>query len=87
MPREIRDWLNAWEDLRQVLEEAQELPDGRVLALHHFSGRGKTSGLPVDESTSESAVLFEFRGSKVSKVTHYFDRARALEDAGLPSRG
>jgi ketosteroid isomerase-like protein len=82
----MRDWLNAWEGLRQVLESVHELEDGRVLALHRFSGRGRSSGLPVDESTAECAALFEFRGGKVSKLTHYFDRARGLEAAALPLR-
>src|ERR1700730_17815053 len=39
-----RDFLNAWEEFRGTVEEYRELGNERVLALHSYSGRGKSSG-------------------------------------------
>ena len=37
--------LSAWEDFRVEVDDYREVDDERVLALIHFRGRGKTSGL------------------------------------------
>src|SRR5438067_13543243 len=39
-----------------------ELGDGRVVALHTWSARGKASGLAVERMEAKSAVLFEVVG-------------------------
>jgi ketosteroid isomerase-like protein len=80
-----REWLTAWEKLRQEPEEYRELDGERILALHRFSARGKGSGLEVGHIRTEAAALFHFRDGKVFKLVHYFDRRRALADLGLAS--
>ena len=73
-------FLSAWEDLRVEAEDYREVDDERVLALIHFTGRGKTSGLGV---AGKGAALFQVRDGKVARVVTYFDRDRALADLGL----
>lgn len=72
----FRDLVSAW-------DEYLELDGERVLVLDHFSGRGRSSGLEVRQMRTEKAVLFHFRGSKVTRVVVYWDRERALADLGL----
>ena len=78
-----RDWLTAWENLRQEAEEYRELDSERVLVLHRFSARGKKSGLDLGQMRGEGAALFNIRSGKVIRLVHHFDRERALADLGL----
>jgi ketosteroid isomerase-like protein len=78
-----RDVLSVWENVRQEAENYRELDSGRVLVLHRFSARGKTSGIELRHMRSEGAALFHVRGGKVTKIVDYFDRERALADLGL----
>src|SRR6266566_1463543 len=48
-------FLSAWEDFRVEVDDYREVDDERVLALIHFSGRGKTSGLEI---AAKGAALF-----------------------------
>jgi ketosteroid isomerase-like protein len=77
------DFLHAWEGFHHKVEGYRELDDERVLVLVQWAGRGKTSGLEVDQMTTRSAVLFHVRGGKVMRVVAYLDRERALADLGL----
>jgi ketosteroid isomerase-like protein len=80
-----RDWLNAWEDFRiAAVDEYRELDDERVLVLHRFSGRGKTSGLEVEQTRTKGASLFHVRDGKVTRLISYAIREEALADLGLP---
>jgi ketosteroid isomerase-like protein len=77
------DWgefLSAWENFRAELDDCREMDDERVLALIHFKGRGKTSGVEI---STKGAALFQVRGGKVRRIVHYWDRDRALADLGL----
>jgi ketosteroid isomerase-like protein len=78
-----RDRLSAWQDFRIKADEYREIDDDRVLALHHFSGRGKTSGVELGAMQSRGAHLFHVRRGKITRLVLYFDRARALADLGL----
>jgi ketosteroid isomerase-like protein len=61
-----RDWLSAWEDFRiGQVDEYRELDGERVIVLHRFSGRGKTSGLEVGQTQAKSASFFHIRDGKV----------------------
>jgi hypothetical protein len=40
-----RDWLSAWADVRQEVDEYREVDGERVLVLHRFGARGRGAGL------------------------------------------
>lgn len=82
-----RDWLEAWDDVRQVMEDIRELDDNRVLALHCFVARGKKSGLELDQIQRRAAAVYTIENGKVISLVHYFDRDRGLADLGLGSPG
>src|SRR5262249_49184018 len=73
-----RDWLSAWDGVRQAVDDMRELDDERVLVLHRYLASGKLSGMQMDQISAGAAVLFCLRGSKVTRIVHYFDRDRAL---------
>jgi hypothetical protein len=75
-----RDWLSAWEDVRQEVDGYRELDDERVLVLHRFSASGKVSGLHTEQIRADGAALLQLSRGKVVRLVHYFDRERALAD-------
>jgi ketosteroid isomerase-like protein len=78
-----RGFLSTWEEFRTEVDEYRELDGERVLALNHFSGRGKTSGLEIGQIRSKAAALFHLRDGKVTRLVLYWDRERALAELGL----
>ena len=78
-----RTFLSAWEDLSAEADEYRELDSERVLVLVHWSGRGKTSGLELEQMQAKGAALFHVSGGKVTRQVVYFDRARAFAELGL----
>jgi ketosteroid isomerase-like protein len=80
-----REFLSAWDDVRPEVEEYRELDDERILVLVRFRGRGKTSGLELEQMRAKAAALYHVRAGKVTRLVAYFDRERALADLGLPS--
>jgi ketosteroid isomerase-like protein len=79
-----REFLNAWQDYRLVVEEYRELDDERVLALVHSGGRGKISGVELtDLSQGRGAALFHLRQGKVVRFVQYWERTRAFADLGV----
>jgi hypothetical protein len=85
MAEGFRELLSAWEEVRTEAEEYRELDDERVLVLIRLHGRGKASGLELGHLRSERANLFHVRGGKVTRLTVYSSRERALVDLGLAS--
>jgi ketosteroid isomerase-like protein len=79
-----REFLDTWEGWRVEPEEYRELDEERVLVLVRIRGRGKASGLEVDEISASGANLFHLRDGKVTRLALYWDRNRALADIGLP---
>jgi ketosteroid isomerase-like protein len=77
--------LGAWEGFRVEADEYRELEQERVLVLHRWSGRGRTSGVELGQMSAKAATLYHARDGKVTRIVHYFDRERALADLGLPS--
>ncbi len=75
----LLEFDSAWEEYRSEVEEYRELEDG-VLVLTYASGRGKASGVPIGE---RRANRFRLRDGKVTSLVVYWDRERALADAGL----
>ena len=83
MAEGTREFLSAWEDYRAEVEEYRELDDERILVLHRRSGRGKMSGVELEQIGEKGAWLFHIRDGKVTKIVYYFDRERGLTDLGL----
>jgi len=75
--------LSAYEDFRAIADEYRELDDERVLVLIRNMGRGKASGLEVADMEPRSANLFYLRDGKVTRLTAWWSRDRALADLGL----
>jgi ketosteroid isomerase-like protein len=85
----FRDFLSAWEGFCVLAQECRELDSERVLALTHAGGRGRTSGLELEQAQAtagQMAHLFHVRAGKVTRLVVYFDRERALADLGLAPR-
>jgi ketosteroid isomerase-like protein len=82
-----RDFLSAWDEFRSEVDEYRELNGEHVLVLQHFMGRGKRSGLEVDQMGSEGASLYRVSGGKVRRIVQYLDRERAFDELGLSSEG
>ena len=77
-------FLSAWDAFRgAATEEERELENGRVLVLHSYTGRGKSSGLDVGQTPIRAATIFHVRDGRVTRLVLYFDRDRALADLGL----
>jgi ketosteroid isomerase-like protein len=76
-------FMRAWDDLRITAHEYRELDAERVLVFDHASGRGRTSGLDLEQMRAEGAVLFHIRDGRVSRLVLYWDRVRALVELGL----
>ena len=74
---------DAWDDYRVEVDEYRDIDDERVLVLHRWSGRGKTSGLELGQMRAEGAVLFHVHDGKVTRFVGYFQRKRALKAVGL----
>ena len=75
MTESWRSQVSAWDAFDAAADEFRELDDERVLVLSHFGGRGKASGLKVEQKGAE---LFHLRNGKVTRLVTYWDRDRAL---------
>jgi ketosteroid isomerase-like protein len=78
-----RDFLSTWDDYRVEADEYRELDSERVLVLMRHGGRGKTSGLEVEQLKTEGANVFHVHDRKVTRLALYWDRDRALADLGF----
>jgi ketosteroid isomerase-like protein len=67
-------------DFSAEVDEYTEFDGDRVLLLTRWSGRGRKSGVPV---TRRCAEVFDIHDGKVTKITNYTDRDRALADLNL----
>jgi ketosteroid isomerase-like protein len=76
--------VSAFQQFRQMAEEVRELDADRVLVLAGRSGRGKISGIELEEmATKPAAHVFHVRRGKVTKLVVYLDPERAFADLGL----
>jgi len=78
-----RTVLAPFTDARIEAEEYRELDGERVLVFVRNSGRGKTSGLAIEQMHVKAADVFHVRDGKVTRLVAYWDRDRALADLGL----
>jgi ketosteroid isomerase-like protein len=72
-------WEDSFEDLEVTYEETIDAGD-RVVLKTHVSGRGRESGVEVEE---RSYMVWSLRGGKVLRMDEFTERADALEAAGL----
>jgi ketosteroid isomerase-like protein len=75
--------VNAWDDLAASPEEFRELDGDRVLVLLHNTGRGRESGIEIEDITTRSANVFTIRDGKVTRLTLYWNRDQAIAELGL----
>jgi ketosteroid isomerase-like protein len=74
-------WFEAFEHVDFRLDEASIVESGDdVVATHRTAGRGRGSGLEVDQRIT---LIWTVHGGRVTRVRAYRDRAEALEAAGL----
>ena len=73
------DTRENWAELQNIAEEFRDLGD-RVLVLGRLRGRGKSSGVPVDQPYIS---IFDFRGDRICRMRVYDDRAEVLRAARL----
>jgi ketosteroid isomerase-like protein len=78
------DWISAWDEFRAEPDEFRELDDERVLVLVHFSGRGRTSGVALEDIQTKAANVIHVRDGKVTRLVLYPNREIAFADLGLP---
>jgi ketosteroid isomerase-like protein len=74
-------WLRGWRDFRAKPEEYVVIDDRRILVLVHNTGRGRASGLELEQRSV--ANFFEIRDNRVTRLVLYWDRERAFADLGL----
>jgi uncharacterized protein len=70
---------DVWDDFRFEVEELIDAGD-KVFAAVQLSGRGKGSGVPVDQHDIHVCTI---RDGKVVRIDVHRDRAEALKAAGL----
>jgi ketosteroid isomerase-like protein len=74
-----RRWYEAFGDVRHEWSEVADVGDD-VIVTYRTYGRGRGSGLDVDQSIT---LLWTLRAGKIVRVRAYADRADALDSAGL----
>lgn len=83
MAERWRQWMTVWENYRSEAEDYRELDGERVLVFMRHGGRGKTSGVEVEQLDRRGANLFHIRRGKVVRLTLYWDREQAFRDLRL----
>jgi ketosteroid isomerase-like protein len=83
----MREQMSAWEGFRFAADEYREIDDERVLVLVRRGGRGKVSGLELEQLRTHGAHVLHVRDGKVTRFVVYNDRERALANLGLAPEG
>ena len=76
----LRDFLGQWREFRTEAHEFVELDETSFLVVGSNYGVGKTSGVEVEATCF---YVWRFRDGKVVRMHSGFNRAEALEAAGL----
>jgi ketosteroid isomerase-like protein len=83
-PDAVRDVMGELEEsfaeLSVEAEELIEAPSGQIVVLVHARGRGRASGIEIDDRI---AHVWTFRDDKAIRNVVYEDRADALKAVGL----
>src|SRR5436190_13477265 len=75
----LREVGETWAEFRPVPEEYRDLGN-RVLGLGRLRARGRSSGAAIDDPW---AGIFDFRGTKISRMRTYLNHLEAVKAAGL----
>jgi ketosteroid isomerase-like protein len=75
----IGDWMAAFDDWRDEIEEVRDLGD-RVLVTSTQRGTAKVTDIEVE---ARYATIYEVQEGFITKLTLYGDVAQALQAAGL----
>jgi ketosteroid isomerase-like protein len=75
----MQRWEGSFEDLEVTYEETIDAGD-RVVLKTYVSGRGRGSGVEVDD---RSYMVWTLQDGKVTRMDEFTERADALEAAGL----
>ena len=76
----LEQWLEAWETFSAEAEEIEIAAEDRAFIAWRFRGRGKGSGVEIDDPMF---WVGELRGGRLYRISEYTDRAEALEAVGL----
>jgi len=71
----VASWLSPWEHWQVIADDYLEIGD-HVVVLATFRGRGKDSGVDIDQ---EGAHVFELREGKVIRLEIFASREKAME--------
>jgi hypothetical protein len=83
MAEGFRQYVSAWEELHALGKECRALDDERVLVLVRMSGRGRISGVEMNQAYAGGGALFHVRSGMVSRLVLYATTDRAFADLGL----
>jgi len=78
--RYMRDLEDVFEDWHSEDERYLDAGEGRVVLDYRIVGRGKGSGVPVDQPI---AILWTVREGKIWRAQGYLDPEKALEACGI----
>ena len=70
----------SFEDMTFEPEGFLEAPGGEIVVLIHTTGRGRASGIELD---NHIAWVWAFQGGKATRLVIYEEQADALEAVGL----
>ena len=76
----MRELQDSFEELSFEAERFVEAPGGEIVVFIHARGRGRGSGVKID---NRIAWVFTLRGDQVARLEVYEERAEALEAVGL----
>ena len=71
-----------WRSFTIELQDLIPVGDDRVIALHHSTGVGQSSGVEVQET--DSATVWTVREGEVVHAKLFLDRRDAYAEAGIP---
>jgi ketosteroid isomerase-like protein len=80
--RFLQNVLEVWDEFRMEPEELVEVGE-HVVVLVRAHGRGKGSGIEVDDRVTQ---VWTVRGGKVSRIKNYLDHCEALASVGVASQ-
>jgi ketosteroid isomerase-like protein len=72
-------WLRAWDDYRVEADGIERVPDGRIVVMTRYIGRGKGSGVEVSR---QGAHIWWMREGRAVRQEIYATRDEALEELG-----